>query len=217
MLEITEITSFEEFIKLQFEWNELLEQCENDSVFLRHEWFKVWWQNFNSNKNLLVILVREKRVLIGIAPLMLVTEKIGNIRPFPSRQIRFIENSVAPHTDFIINNYRIDVLRVIFNHLESIRHKWDIMILHKLPKESLIFSKNPNLYRSGLRFEIQQVINNPVLRPKCEWNSYFSSRSKRVRGAVRNSRTGFKKQVPLTLRILHQPVMLSHFYKKYGT
>ena len=192
-MRVEEVTSFSKFIKLQNEWNKLLQKCECDSVFLRHEWFKIWLQNYGDNKKLFILLVREEETLIGIAPLMRVTEKIGNIRLFPSRQIRFIENLEAPHADFIITGKRIDVLQVIFNYLASIKRKWDIMILNNIPGESLLFSESLNLQKSGLRLEIQKVINNPILKPQNNWDSYFLSRSKRFRGTVRNSRNKIKK------------------------
>jgi len=138
-------------------------------------------------------LAHEVGRLVGIAPLMLLTEKIGNIRPFAVRQIRFIENSEAPHTDFIIKDTRIDALQVIFNYLESIKRKWDIIILNNIPKESLLFSEDLNLHKSALRLKVQKIINYPILKPQNEWETYFSSRSKRVRGAVRHSRNKIKK------------------------
>ncbi|MFQ5754441.1 MAG: GNAT family N-acetyltransferase, partial [bacterium] len=206
MLKINEITSFDEFIKLQVEWNELLSQCENDSVFLSHEWFKVWWKHFGENKQLFILLVREEETLVGIAPLMRVTEKIGNIRLFPSRQIRFIENCEAPHVDFIIKKNRLDVLQFIFNYLESVRNQWDIIILENVPNNSFILKyKLKNKYRSLLKFQIQQTRMNPVLQTNSDWESYYLTRSKRFRGAIRNRRNKIQKFGEITIDKITNP------------
>ncbi len=98
-MDIEVISEYKNFISLEEEWNSLLEKCPNENVFLRHEWFRCWWEAFGKNKQLYIILVKDTGKIIGIAPLMISKD---NYRGFPVKKLSFIKDDNTAHADFII-------------------------------------------------------------------------------------------------------------------
>jgi len=193
-LSIETISSFEAFLSLENEWNELLRKGLNNFLFLRHEWFRVWWQNFGDKKELYVLLAKDGKELVGIAPLMKVKEKVGQRRPFAVRQVRFIENGEAPYSDFIVKDKRVEILKSFLSYLERDRHSWDIVVLKNIPEDSVLFKVFPNSgFMNKLKLRVRKTISLPFLRSNQAWETYFVSRSKRLRGAVKHSRNKINK------------------------
>ena len=193
-LSVETISSFETFLSLENEWNELLKKSYNNSLFLRHEWFRIWWQNFGDKKELNVLLAKDREELVGIAPLMLVKEKVGQRRPFAVRQVRFIENGEAPYLDFIVKEKRAEILTSFLTYLECNRNEWDIIVLKNIPEDSILFESFSNTrVLNGLKLRIRNTIHLPFLKTNLDWKTYFASRSKRFRGAIRNSRNKIQK------------------------
>ena len=193
-LSIETISSFETFLSLEKEWNSLLTKSNNDSVFLRHEWFRVWWENFGDKKELYVLLAKEREELVGIAPFMLVKEKVGQRRPFAVRQVRFIENGEAPYLDFIVKDKRVEILQSFLTYLQSNCSSWDIVVLKNIPEDSLLFKSSfDGRIINKLKLRVRKTIYLPYLRSSQGWETYFTSRSKRFRGAIRHSRNKINK------------------------
>src|SRR5258708_28460269 len=57
-----------EFDSLRGEWNALLRRSAMDSVFLRWEWMRTWWDIFNRNRKLFILTIRFNDRLVGLAP-----------------------------------------------------------------------------------------------------------------------------------------------------
>ena len=88
---VDEVKDFSSFLALEKEWNSLVERSQDDTIFLRHEWFKCWWNAYGAEKELLILLVKEDGELIGISPFMI--SKV-RFRGFPIKKISFIENGL---------------------------------------------------------------------------------------------------------------------------
>jgi len=82
------------------EWNDLVDRTpDSDNVFLRHEWFRAWWEGFGRGKELLVLLIRSGGRLIAIAPLM---RCWASYHGAPMRLVSLITNDHTNRSDLIV-------------------------------------------------------------------------------------------------------------------
>ncbi len=69
-----------DFFSIQYQWNQLLKESDNDNIFLTWEWVYTWWEVFGGESELFIITVKnDKGDLIGIAPLHIKKTNPGDI------------------------------------------------------------------------------------------------------------------------------------------
>lgn len=71
-MQVTTYTTPQAFEELAGEWNALLAQSESNTLFLTHQWQRVWWANLGEG-DLRVLALRDEGALVGIAPLYFTT------------------------------------------------------------------------------------------------------------------------------------------------
>jgi len=190
-MKIETITKFEDFLSLETIWNNLVEKSENDTLFLRHEWFKCWWLGFGKNKQLFVLLVKDEGSIIGIAPLMI---ERTHYRGFPVRKIEFIENSNSPRVNFILTKKKEECLEAVFNYLKENKDKWDIIDLRNVPEDTFICGSLPEvLDRNKLLSGIRKGLHSPFISVNSDWHTYYSTRTRRFRKSLKNKTNRIKK------------------------
>jgi len=190
-MQIETITKFEDFLSLETIWNNLVEESENDTVFLRHEWFKCWWLGFGKNKQLFVLLVKDEGRIIGIAPLMI---ERTHYRGFPVRKIGFIKDDNAPHADFILTKKKEECLEVMFNYLKENEDKWDIIDLRNVPEDAFSCAFLPKILdRNKLLSGIREGLHSPFISINSDWHTYYSTRTRRFRKALKNKTNRIRK------------------------
>ncbi|MDZ7341281.1 MAG: GNAT family N-acetyltransferase [candidate division KSB1 bacterium] len=123
-----------EFANMRQEWNWLLSQSTNNSLFLTHEWLFTWWQIFKDNKQLLIIAVYDnEHQLIGIAPFYI--EAACYFKLLSVKALKFLgTNKIDPDYLTIITNPGCTkrVIHEVFEWLYGNRHLWDIMLLENI-------------------------------------------------------------------------------------
>lgn len=63
------VQDYDSFSTLETEWNHLLEESLDDCIFLRHEWFRIFWRHFLGEQNKAQIYtVRRGGDLVAVAP-----------------------------------------------------------------------------------------------------------------------------------------------------
>ncbi len=156
-------------------WEELRPQCTSYSVFSIPEWYAIWWKFFGDGKEPVVLSVRDREDLIGIAPLM----KDGDC-------ISFIGNTdVSDYMDFIVAQGREkDVLSAIFEYLK--KQGWDRLELHCIPERSATRDVLVDLCKSdGLSTVIEDEEVCPIIKLPSTWDEYLSKLSKKDRHELR--------------------------------
>lgn len=133
LLDIKKISSFDELLALEKEWNGVLLKSETNTIFLTHEWIMTWWKCFGHGKELLVLLVIDNSNIIGIAPLMITSSKHFG---FQRKNIEFIGTPLLDYSDFIISEQKEDVIKAIYEFLFNNRELWDSIVLEEVPQNS---------------------------------------------------------------------------------
>lgn len=94
------------FSALRDEWSELLDHCVADCLFLTWEWLHTWWKHFANDRELYVLAVRDKGVLLGLGPFAVSPWQVTPFRPF--RAVEFMGTGPvgSDYLDIIIRRGR---------------------------------------------------------------------------------------------------------------
>lgn len=168
-------------------WNEFFYYSVNQSLFLTHDWLIAWWQAFNpyENRELLILEVREKDKLIGLAPLMRQTKKIKGI---PINTISFIENGHTPLAGLLFLPEKGDI--VIFQLLSFLLNKtanYHLLHLGKLRKGSPTHAAiDKYCHKQKVNYIRDRHRVTPFIPTKGKWESFLKSRPTKFRKSLRN-------------------------------
>ncbi|MFC2164320.1 GNAT family N-acetyltransferase [Acidobacteriota bacterium] len=74
---VKRIDKFEDFVRLEEDWNIFLFSSDLNSVFLTHQWFSTWWKHLSEDSELHVLIFRDlEERLLGLAPLRIKEGKL---------------------------------------------------------------------------------------------------------------------------------------------
>lgn len=192
MLTVEEIISEDEFQTLYLEWDHLLQETEEYSPFLTHDWFRCCIRAYGNQKLLFVLTVKDGANLVGIAPLW---RYFDNIRGLKVRRIDFIIVPDTPYIDIIaLPQRRREILEAMLGYLKNERKgTWDVLTFGQLPVQS----PNFNLFREILKDVSGECLNGSSVTPyvpiKGDWASFIQAKSARFRKTQRNIINRVKK------------------------
>lgn len=196
-MKVEVVTNFDDFLSLECDWNGLLERSSHDTIFLRHEWFRCWWEAFGKGKQLFVLLIKDKGEIIGIAPLMKSKERF---RGMPIRKIGFIKDDNAAHADFILAEKKKEVIGSIIQYLKENKNLWDMVILDSILKESDSYRVlHDVLENTDLFFNTKSEHSSPFISITSDWDTYFLNRSARFRKTLKNEINRINKLGSITI------------------
>jgi CelD/BcsL family acetyltransferase involved in cellulose biosynthesis/ribosomal protein S18 acetylase RimI-like enzyme len=182
-LEIEVINKFEDFASLENAWNTLLERSKTETIFLRHEWIRSWWEAFGRNKKLFILQVKKNNKLIGIAPLMLINEPY---RKIAVKKIKFIENEHTFRSDFIIAENPVEVIDKIITFLFENKHIWDVIELNNVPNDSDNYKLAHRLLANRVMLlGLKRGMSAPYINIDTDWETFLSTRTRLLRKNLR--------------------------------
>jgi len=198
------VSSAQDFLSLEPNWDELLDVSELDTVFLSHGWFRCFWDAWGSGKQLMVIVVQHGEHLLGAAPLMLCSSKFLGL---DTSMLSFMENDEVPHCNFLINKYaHTDAIWALLKGITSLKKRWDIVLLRKIPAESsVVDSIKAYCDRQGYPVVVKKSLISPVITINEDWGSFYQKKSQRFKKRIRYSRNRIKRQGRITVQELCRP------------
>jgi len=132
MLRIKEINEDHEFKDLQETWNNVLERSRDNNIFLTWEWLWNWWKHYGREKQLMILLAREKNKIIAIAPLMYSIYKVFGLK---LKKIEFIGASAhSDYSNFILTEKQRECIRLFMKYLSDCSFKWDCLEFRGIPE-----------------------------------------------------------------------------------
>lgn len=135
------VTNIGDFRKLEDEWGKLFATCANASLFSSWEWLFSWWQAYERNNklNLLIWREHENKDLVGIAPLYLSTIQV--IPGIPVKILQFVGDGSgdSDYLDFLVHpgDYFNAVIGEFSQWLFS-NKEWDVLVLNTISPNSLL-------------------------------------------------------------------------------
>lgn len=131
LITINVVSSDNEIENLRVEWDDLLLRSRFASVFQSWEWISTCRRHFGHGR-LLILCVRDRDRLVGLAPLELVS-----MYGFPLRRLQFIGTGVFDYLDFILDSdSEQNVLGAISGWLGENASTWDLLDLQNISEKS---------------------------------------------------------------------------------
>jgi len=127
------LSTFDDLLHLENDWNSLLTKSETNTIFLTHEWITNWWKCFGQDKELFVLLVRHGQKILGIAPLMIAPSKVFIAK---LKRIQFIGTPHSDYCDFIVGEQKEAVLEALYEYLIQRKKRWNEINLVNVPGTS---------------------------------------------------------------------------------
>jgi len=190
---IRHICTLDGFESLQSQWDKVMTTRTRKTAFLTWEWLYAWWKTHQQGKELWLITAWLDDELVGMAPLMLSTEKKYGLR---YRVLQSLGVPNADEADFIIKNNNPKIITALCNYILQNKSKWDAIDLHEhdLAQDSTQIIKDVLAREKlALRIEIGQHLHIPI---SGSWESYFNSLSKdmqkNIKQRLRRSRENHK-------------------------
>jgi Acetyltransferase (GNAT) domain len=190
-LRVDLVRDYESFVELQVVWNRLVAEAGIDHPFMRHEWIRSWWDCFEHDGTLHILVVREGKEPIAIAPLMY---DHGRLFGFQFRRLRGIANVYTERFDFILTRRAKEASEAIWKFLAAESSTWDILELRQIPNraagiEYLRFWAFQNKFLLG-HWHSSDGPFIPIDRP---WESYAKTLSKKHLSNLRGRAKGLHR------------------------
>lgn len=177
-------SSTDEFLNLEAEWNSLLHRSRVDTIFLTWQWQKTWWDCLGEGGRLLIVTVRDRGELVGLAPFC---ASSTDATPGTLRLIGEME--VSDYLDIIAANGMEEAvyesLWTFLLHQDT--HTWRSIDLHNVPDSSPTLTTLGEIARRTEGVRVQREVEDvcPVIDLPPTWEAYLSLLKKKQRQEVR--------------------------------
>lgn len=171
-------------------WKSILEENNNNNLFLEQSYILKYWQYFHSDNQLFILILRKDEEIIGFCPLMKKRKLFYN-------QISFIDIDHCSHMDFIIGNkLREESLKNFLCFLKNMKGSY-ILNLFGIEEESLNFRILSDLLKGSRHYF--KSIENKYININGDFNDFFNIRKKHFTiKAIKNKGSKLKKLGLLT-------------------
>lgn len=169
------------FAELASSWDELVESSYADTIFLRSDWQRLWWEAYHPG-DLFILTVYESETLRGIVPLFKTTNAQGR------RSLQFIGTvDVTDYLDLIVEEaYLQPVCEAVASYLAEHHAEFDELDLWNIPATSPTMQGLPRALQScGFTLSTEQAEVCPVIALPADWETYMENLDKKQRHELR--------------------------------
>jgi CelD/BcsL family acetyltransferase involved in cellulose biosynthesis len=182
--EVAEISELGDFLALETEWNALLDECDCDLPFLRHDWFRLWWSHFGAGRRLAVITARRNGLLALALPVL---EERERWLPAPLVKLRSLTNAHSFRFQIPLRRGEEGSVAAAWSYLERRRRPWHMLEFERVPTG---FSADRELLdrarRAGCPSGVWEGGTSPYLTLQGTWEAYLGSLKPKFRSNLRN-------------------------------
>jgi CelD/BcsL family acetyltransferase involved in cellulose biosynthesis len=174
------------------EWRDLLRRDPDRHIFATPEWSRLWWEEFHTGKELIVLTMRRDDDVVAIVPLY---RKLEDER----RVLRFVGG--IDLTDYLgpvcAPDDRDVVARTLVSWLASTDLAWDELDAHNMPvpfgfAEVLVDHAD----RKGYGFALDQEETSAVLPLVGDWDGYVARLGSKERHELRRKMRRLGREHP---------------------
>lgn len=169
-MKIEVVDSIEKLIPYKTEWESILEEMNNDFVFLELDWITYWWEFFGDKHKLLVLIIFSDEEIAGICPLIMTNKGIYN-------EISFAGSRESGSMDFILRDkFREEALKCICDFLRNLKGK-NIIQFHGISVNSVNYSLlEQYLKANNIQFTTSSLIRYFLNLRNNDFNTHFENR-----------------------------------------
>jgi len=181
------IQTWEEFARLENEWNPLLRSSASDAIFLTFEWMASWASVVGQHVPPVIAIARDReKRLSGIAPLYAAPYRF--LKVFPFRVLRMIADygSGFEYPDFIARQGHEKVIyAALIRALQATSCPWDCLWLSDVPTWTGAFERlSTGFGAAGFHVQSRNKINGKVDLPD-SIEAYMLALSRNQRSQLR--------------------------------
>jgi CelD/BcsL family acetyltransferase involved in cellulose biosynthesis len=192
MLHIELIDNLDAFIACEPAWNAVLSKSDMDFPWMSFEWTVFWWKMFGANCEMLVLVVKDDKEVVAIAPLM---RKKIMFRGLPVTTIQFIANYFSNRAGMLVSDTADDVVPAVFDWIKTSKYRYDLLWLDFVPAHSrtnaqiskILEKENPN-------HRVMQTVVSPYIKIDMDWQHYVKNLSRKFRNKINHMNNVFKKE-----------------------
>lgn len=206
-LAVQEADRWELLDPLRDEWNRLLEQSAGDTVFLRHEWLRLWWKHFGSDRRLAVFLARRGGRLVAALPLM---EFRATVAGIPVTTLQSLTNYHSFRFNALCAPGEEAALEAIWSALRARKRRWDLVRLEEVPADAPVLE--PFLHaarRDGSPVGVWRGAHVPYLPIEGTWEAYHATLGRSVRSNLRRRDRRLREKGEVRYRCISAPEEVS--------
>jgi CelD/BcsL family acetyltransferase involved in cellulose biosynthesis len=185
----------EELERLEPEWRVLLPRATANTVFVSPTWLRVWWREFGTGRELLLLSVRRQGELVGVVPLM----RDGGHLSFAG------DTQVCDYMDVVAAAGKEDaVLSAVLRGLGE--EPWRELVLWAVPEGSpTLEALKVAAAAPSLSVDIEREDVCPRLDLPATWEEYLAGLSKKNRHELRRKLRKLSRVGEARLETLDQP------------
>ena len=188
------------FLQLEQEWNALVAHTEIDHPFLTFDWVRSWWECFGAGDRLHIVVVREGPAAIAIAPLMVTRRMFYGLS---MRCMQFIANVHTPRFDILVAARHPEVHRALWEHLNSVRDLWDVLLLCQIPEGSLTLEYLSRFAEdAGFPVAPWKSADSPYVRLLGDWEGYLGNLRPKHRTNLRRRMRRLQELGPVSFEMI---------------
>ncbi len=185
----------EELPALAAEWAELLSRCDEPVPFLHPTWQRVWLEEFQADRELLLLSVRDGGRLAGVASLLREDARLSFVGHY----------SICDYMDFVVPREQCG--GVFAALLEALRREeWSELEMRGLRDTSLTLAELiPRARTAGLRVEQELEAIAPSIALPGGWEEYQAALPKKDRHELRRKLRRLQAAGELEFRVYTSP------------
>jgi CelD/BcsL family acetyltransferase involved in cellulose biosynthesis len=182
-MQIKIIENLSEFMAMESQWAETLKRYPQATIHVSVPWLRCWWETFGRGVQMCCLVADEGSELLGIAPLMIETRKIGAVR---HSVLRLIGNDLSPRSHIVLINRKTEVLKAFLRKILS--RSWLYFDVGQIPTgcdaERLLLSCVGDEFDS---MQQRHIFSVAQITFKSSWKDYLASKSVNFRRSLRRS------------------------------
>ncbi len=165
----------EGFDEIWADWESLLSECSQPTVFQTPLWHRAWWDEEEGEAELRLVAIRDSGVLVGVAPLMYRDDTLMSLG----------DPDLWDYQTFVTARGReSELYQELFDYLAE--QPWNKMELSSLPEGSPSLELIPEMARSkGYSVDVSEQDVSPGLPLPSSWDDYLAGLSKKGRHELR--------------------------------
>jgi len=186
-VKIIPVTEQDEFLKMEKEWNSLLQNSQSNTIFLTWEWLSAWWKSYTNGKQLYILRVEKNGRLIGLVPFYRKTIKKYGVISFSILTLIGDGSNDSEYLDWISQNGEEElVVRSVMDYCLDNREIWDLIQLYEIPEQSPHMSLLRNVFSQKGWYYNDEEVPCAYVNFSSNWDMYLKSLKPRMRTKVRS-------------------------------
>ena len=192
-LNIRVVNNLEELEHLRPDWEELLSQYPQSSIFSTWEWLAPWWRAYGVDQQLCVLaFYDDSHRLVGLAPLS-ISVLMSWGKHWKVLRLMGDGSGDSDNLDLpVVPDYEDAVLRLMLNFLDTHSALWDFCELNTLPSNSSVVKPLVPLLKDYGYFCVDVQMPCSCVCLSNSWEDYLRQLPSRVRTQYRSLRRRFE-------------------------